>query len=473
MTSPSAMPTTGDTLTNMTAVQLAQQVANMAAQLEFQKQRMTLLELPQFAHTSQMDIDRLAFDKANQTWTEAFQSASLTGTYQGQPTLAYLTQIAQMTGTINGQQTIQGKLTDTQIAQINATIMNTQKMTDLAYLQRGDQREQWSADHQMALQKQQADLTGFINGMPTQQRQEWEAQQGNAYVNLVSTLRGPENAFQMLKVLKATPDSLRSLADQWTGKFVSPSYGVANTAGLSPVTPQNMLSAYTPPGYAPQASQAPVQPAQYPWQPSQQIAPGQLTPGILTQPNPGAPLTGASPTTATAPAVASGALSVGQGMPGYTIDPAGSQAHPDAYNYQATPSGGVMVYPPGVTAPVDAHQASTTTPVTAVQQQQIAQHAAGAILSYTPPGSPVAQSQMPALQAAALPVDQQANPAAAFTDPTKINARAYNTSSPYEQAVGWAGYEAAGWDKSLAQDQFQKSLPKYGASAGALGTVRI
>ena len=44
---------TQDQLVNLQAAQLAAQTANWAAQLEFQKERMRLLELPQFQFQSQ------------------------------------------------------------------------------------------------------------------------------------------------------------------------------------------------------------------------------------------------------------------------------------------------------------------------------------------------------------------------------------------------------------------------------------
>jgi hypothetical protein len=94
-----------DKLINLQAQQLAAQVANWAAQLEFQKERMRLLELPEMQGKLQVDIDRLAFDKAQATWENAFKEASITGKYNGQDTIEWLTQQAQLTGVLNGQQT--------------------------------------------------------------------------------------------------------------------------------------------------------------------------------------------------------------------------------------------------------------------------------------------------------------------------------------------------------------------------------
>ena len=57
-----------DKLINLQAQQLAAQVANWASQLEFQKERLRLLELPEMQGKLQVDVDRLAFDKAQAAW---------------------------------------------------------------------------------------------------------------------------------------------------------------------------------------------------------------------------------------------------------------------------------------------------------------------------------------------------------------------------------------------------------------------
>src|SRR5690349_13508950 len=101
-------------LANAQAASLAAQVANMAAQLEFQKERMRLLELPQFQHLSQMDIDKLAFEKSQAEWENALKESTLTGTYKGQPTMQYLEQQAKLFGVIDGKQTLEGALNEAQ-----------------------------------------------------------------------------------------------------------------------------------------------------------------------------------------------------------------------------------------------------------------------------------------------------------------------------------------------------------------------
>src|SRR5262245_2777777 len=108
----------GDKLINLQAQQLAAQVANWAAQLEFQKERMRLLELPEMQGKLQVDIDRLAFDKATQAWEQAFKESTLTGTYNGQPTIDWLMKQAELTGVLDGRETITGRLTNAQIREM-------------------------------------------------------------------------------------------------------------------------------------------------------------------------------------------------------------------------------------------------------------------------------------------------------------------------------------------------------------------
>lgn len=400
-----------DKLINAQLVNQAAQVANMAAQLEFQKERMRLLELPEMQTRTAVERDRLAFDKGQAEWENAFKEASITGTYKGQPTIEYLTSVARLTGVINGQQTIEGKLTDAQIAQMNATILNTQRLTDLEYERTGIQVQQWDAEHQMALTDQQAKLTGFIDGLPTFERQQWEANQGFNYINLLSTLRGPENAFKMLEVLEASPDAMKIMGARWAGQYSATASNAA-AQGLQPVTPQNMI-----PGYGTATS-------------------GQLQ--AFPTSTPAAPPTDLRVMGAEAP----GGFVPLAYQPGYTIDPAGSQAAVNAYNYEPTPQGGTMVYPPGIPAPNTGMQVSTQVPLNPATQQNLTQQAV------------------------------QANPGT-MVDPNKINAHEYNRTSKYGQTLGWAGYEAAGWDKSAAQEMFQRALPKYGTSNVNRGTVQI
>jgi hypothetical protein len=98
---------------NQQAAALAAQVAAQAAQLEFQRMRFTQLELPQFQTMSALDKEKLAFQKATEVWNQAFQEASVTGSYNGVPAAQYLLSASQQTGTFYQP----GQLSATQQAQ--------------------------------------------------------------------------------------------------------------------------------------------------------------------------------------------------------------------------------------------------------------------------------------------------------------------------------------------------------------------
>lgn len=461
-----------DNLVNIQAATQAAQVANLAAQLEFSKQRFQLLELPEWQAASQMDIDKFAWQKAQDTYENAFKEASLTGTYQGQPTTEWLTQIAQMTGVLNGQQTLQGAMNDAQIAQINATIMNTNRGMDLQYAQYNTGREQWDAQHQMDLEKQQATLTGYVNGQPTFEREQWQASQGQAYLSLLGSLRGPENAFAQLKVLRNTPDALRQMAQSWAGQFASPGT-TAGGGNPTPVTPQNMAT----PGLTPNglSTAAPVSPAPGVVGYTPPGAPATQVPGSVAStvdPLTGAPIPGATKMIGDTPPVspdvaASGVVGYTPTPPPHTVSPPGAPAPIQAYNYQADVTGGTQVYPPGTPAPVDATQISSYVPLNSQMQTALTQQATPGMPSPAPPAP------------AGLPVG--ATPAgttgvttpASLVAPGQINAREYNKGTDYEKSLGWASYEDAGWDKAAAQQVFQKSLPKYGVTSGATGSIKL
>jgi hypothetical protein len=98
---------------NQQAAALAAQVAAQAAQLEFQRMRFEQLELPQFQTMSALDKEKLAFQKATEVWNQAFQEASVTGSYGGVPAAQYLLSASQQTGTFYQP----GQLNATQQAQ--------------------------------------------------------------------------------------------------------------------------------------------------------------------------------------------------------------------------------------------------------------------------------------------------------------------------------------------------------------------
>ena len=444
-------------LANLQAAQLAAQVANWAAQLEFQKERFRLLELPQYQTMSQLEIDKLAFQKAEAAWKRAAEEASLTGMYQGQPTLAWLEQQARLTGVLNGQQTLEGKLTDAQLAQMNHAM---QMQTEQMLLERekfGFDKSKWDAEFGYQQQKdlrdyelQKAGLSGYMeDGTSTLEREQIQGQQVQSYLNLLSSLQGPGNAFKMARVLGQTPEGLRSLADAWTGKYQMA--GFAGGAAPQQAQVSDLYTQYDQNTGLPVAGQQPI--AVQPMSQWQQPVQGANAPLVDATPVGGfqRPVTGqqAAPmqgyvldangqpvqtqvATDMQPENTYSYMPVTERDPqqqGYTYSPPGTQAPVGTYNYEQSPSGQTQVYPPGVQAPVQGAQASTTVPVN--------------------PGS--FSTGMPT--------------------PSQINAREYKRSNKFNQELGWAAYEDAGWDKMAAQDAFLKSLPKYGYKGASTGKV--
>jgi len=570
-----------DKLINLQAQQLAAQIANWAAQLEFQKERMRLLELPEMQGKMQIEIDRLAWDKAQGEWEKAFKEAAITGKYQGQDTVEWLTQQAQLTGVLNGQQTIQGKLTDAQITQMNEQmrLANAQFVTS---------------------------TTGYLNGQKTFDREKWEAAQATDAWKFLATLTGPSNAFKQARAIGTMPGGMSDLMSAWAGEFATPgttsvgSGGRASLEGLMGAGADSGLygapgtgatvgyaptgtgdGAYAYPGGGPSPMAAPTYvppPMQYhpgtPGHPEYLTPPGVdmgsqgsgpaapaaapvMAPGAASgeQPPPGVDLQawlrarqggqsgywtqdaggqwvfipGASdgsvhipggpfqppdPAQATegelppegvdvqswlrarqgdqqgswavvngrwvfAPGpsgplmgpISGGEVGESAGIPDmgsdagsgmirwggsspYTYDPAGTRAPTHQWNYSMTPSGGTQVYPPGTTSPWDTPDISSSYPMSPQSANNIYRFGVAATNPYTRPG--VARPTVSYYQA---PHPSTQKP---HLLPNQIDARNYANSYQYQRELGWADFEDQGWDKSLAQEAFQRSLPKYG-----------
>jgi hypothetical protein len=485
-----------DKLINLQAAQLAAQVAKWAAQLEFSKERFRLLEMPQFQQMSQLEVDKLAFAKAEATWRRSYEEASITGMYNGMPTTEWLTQQAQLTGVLNGQQTLQGKLTDAQIAQMEGALELQNKQLLLEYEKFGFTQRQW--DDTFGLQ--QGELTGYYGGKETLAREQFKASSAQNYLGLLASLQGPGNAFKQLRVLQNTPGGLRDLAANWSGQYQMGEQGVTGQApGQAQVS--DLMSGWGGQGgysgygaFAPGAAPVPstgdpnhaagktgmVSPTA-PVARTDQVIPSAATGGAgfapngaggygvivpLRDPVPAPPPPNMTPEQIDAweaqypnyaidpsdprgysewtPEMANAQYAVGQPptmnqMPGYTYSPPGQPAPPNAYNYTMSPGGSTSMYPPGVMAPPAAPTVSTTTPVSP-----------GAAQTMVAPG---------------------ADPNAYSLLPSQINAENYANTNVFAQKLGWAAFDDQGWDVEAAQDAFKKSLPKYGGPAS--GTFKF
>jgi hypothetical protein len=427
---------TQDQLINLQAQQLAAQVANWAAQLDFQKARFSQLEMPEWQQKSQLEVDQFAWQKAQDTWENAYKEALVTGTYQGQPTIDWLTRQAQLTGVLNGQETLQGKLTDAQIGQMNQQmkLANDQFLASATgYMADGTptfDREQWMAT-----------TTGYTpTGDPTFAREQWQATQALAGWQFLSTLSGPQNAFKQARAIASMPSGLSQMMTAWAGQYTVPgstavrSGSEVTQAGYGPGGGASLGDMLLGPSGNTLSGPAADKVWEYPLAATNNSASGANT----------APASFDYATAAPLPYVSSPASS----GPAYTYSPAGVQAPPQAWNYTQLPSGSVQVHPPGVASPPETPDYSTTTPQ---DPGTIANTMAASMGGqYTYGSQPTPQS---------VPQAGISNPAQLL--PNQINAENYRNMYDYQKQLGWAGFEDAGWDKGLAQDAFKKSLPTY------------
>jgi hypothetical protein len=231
-------------------------------------------------------------------------------------------------------------------------------------------------------------LTGYYGGEATLGRETMENQQANQLLQLAASLRGPENAFQFAKVIGGTPGGLQDVLASMAGRYALPGFSAPNAAP-SAVNLGNF---------------------------TQQVAgtaAGTYNPQVGSWSTP---------------------------SPAIQVNPPGAQAPSNAFNYQPTGDGNTMVYPPGITAPQQAAQVSSTTPLS---------------------GSSLAQfgAQSLAQQPYELP------------NPSQWNAANWGELGDYRQKLALAGYEAAGWDPEAALDVFNKSLPTSGGPTAS--TIKI
>lgn len=196
---------TQDKLINLQAQQLAAQIANWAAQLDFQKERFRLLELPQFQQGLQLEVDKFAWQKAEDTWKRAYQEATLTGMYEGKPTTQWLMDQARLTGSFNGQRTLEGLLTDAQIKDMQ----DKMKLANDQFL---------------------AATTGYFNGQKTFDREKFETSTAMDAWKFIAGLSGASNAFKQARAIGSMPGGMRDLMAAAAGKY---EFGSGTSVGSS------------------------------------------------------------------------------------------------------------------------------------------------------------------------------------------------------------------------------------------------
>ena len=431
-------------LYNLQAQQLAAQVANWAAQLEFQKERFRLLEMPQFQQGLQLEVDKFAWDKAQDTWERAYQEAAITGTYQGQPTTQWLMDQARLTGTFQGERTLEGKLTDAQIKDMN----DKMKLANDQFL---------------------AATTGFFNGQRTFDREKFEAAQALEGWKFMATLTGPQNAYKQARAIASMPGGVDQMMQAFAGQYMLPSGAAVGSGGAGYGAGQLndlMMREGAPVG----GPQSPL--AQPPMQAQPVVPPGQTRflniPGRGFAPsqwnqatrdavaawnaaNPGFEADGSQQGyRSTGPGVGTGGGAIAPGTPpvtpapypqGYTYQPPGVQAPANVWNYSATADGSTAAYPPGVVSPAQTADVSSNAPMNPLLANSLVNQP----YQYGGQGTQAPQQS-----------------GGGMVDPNKINAQNYTNAYNYQKELLWAGYEDQGWDKSLAQESYLKSLPQYG-----------
>jgi hypothetical protein len=334
-------------------------------------------------------------------------------------------------------QQIQARIAEQQAAGESPALADLNELQGYANILSGvGNQQQTQAAKEFAQQfgLQEAGVTGYYGGQTTLEREQAEAGQANQLLGLAASLRGPRNAFQFAKVLGGTPGGLSDMLNSVAGRYNLPTFQGGGQAPQA-VNLQNFVQDVgaatrpgwgapgmgTMPGFTPQTAAPP--PGMY------QPQPGQWGSSTLPGYNPATDPTPGGMSEASAGLYNPQTGQWGTPTPSYQVNPPGTQAPSSGFNYQPTGDGSTYVYPPGISAPQQAGQISSTAPLSATNLQQIG-------------ASTVAQ------QPYALP------------SPTQWNAENYNNLGGYRQDLLKAAYENQGWDVDAVEEQYKKSLPK-------------
>jgi hypothetical protein len=214
----------------------AMQAANLAAQQAYNRARLNL------------ETEQMALNKAQQAWTEQYQTAQLTGFFQGAPTLAARQFAAQTFGANEmpaaGQTTLDLEQQRWAQAQGLANAFGTwyrpgtQPVPGQTTLQ---QQAQAFAQGAAQFQQQRALFEEALNAQrEARMAQGQQQEQAQAYLNLLSGLRGPADWAKYQQVLGATPGGMRDLVAASMGQYLP---GGGATTGMQP-TPVSLQSMY-------------------------------------------------------------------------------------------------------------------------------------------------------------------------------------------------------------------------------------
>ncbi len=170
--------------------------------------------------------DYLALAKAQQAWKETMDRAGLTGYFEGQATVPFLSNSANMFGTWGapqqGQQTLGAQQQQFMQAYQNAQLYGQ------AYTPGGAGP---TAGQQTLAGQQQQWQQGMAERQFQNQQQQQQQQNAQAYLQLLSQLRGPADWAKYQQVLGATPGGMRDLAAAAMGQYVP---GGGATTGVQP-----------------------------------------------------------------------------------------------------------------------------------------------------------------------------------------------------------------------------------------------
>ena len=396
----------------------------------------------------------LALARAQFAWQQEMDKAGLTGMYQGAYTMPTQQWFAGSFGSWGtpqaGQQTLEGQAQ--QFGQ-------------------GLQAAQFQAQQQQAAQ-----------------------QNAQAYLQLLSQLRGPADWAKYQQVLGSTPGGMRDLVAAAMGQYVP---GGGATTGVSPeaVSLQSMMGQVGGQPWGPaQGLQLPGTIASpTPYSPTQPGAPGSVPPGT-----PGAPVAQGGPSAnrpifdqaggagqqlggnpfvgyerGTAPQQPVGNVTslgtttgyynpaMGGGAPGGQF---GAQGSSFADQFRAAMGGGGGAGGGGQTMYFNPNQVGGAAPG--------GQLAPGG-LQLPPRGGEGPPPQQPGTGTQQEAMGGGANIFSRLPAPNQIAPQSWKNLAPSQQQMLLGGWESQGWDKNDVTALFNQSLPRYAANAPTAGTWRM
>jgi hypothetical protein len=426
----------GYEITFPSAQERARDVANAAAQQEYNRARLNL------------ESEQMAINKAQQAWTEAYQTAQLTGYFQGQPTMATRQMWAQ---TFGGWEQPQAGQTTLDLEQQRWAQAAGLAGAFGTWYRPGTQ----PVPGQTTLQQQQQ---AFAQGLASQQEaraaQNQLQQQAQAYLQLLSSLRGPADWAKYQQVLGATPGGMRDLVAAAMGQYL-PGGGATTGVQPTPVSLQTMFQDVSGQPWQGTAGAGMPTGANWDWwtarvptvtsaTPEMQVAgPSGLQPGQMS-------------------AIQQAAEARwGQGeWRQWLFEDLVNRGTPVERAIAQAVNGAV----PESTVQEVINASGINATRTGGQSPQLAQAAAGgqAPGPTTPIFGPTGATTYPAAQTlGGLPL------------PNQIAPQTWRNLAPSQQQLLIGAYEAAGWHPQDVLTLFSQSLPRYASNAPTAGTYRL